>query len=170
MEIHIDNKIAEIQLVSKEGNNVILSINGKEFVVDVVMAENGACSILHDGQSYNAQLIRRENGKNYKVNTYSSSFNVDIVDTQAKYLQMKKKAVDMPEDKVSSPMPGKVISIPVTEGQKVKAGDVLIVIEAMKMQNNYKASSDGEIKKILVKEGDTINGDQILITLDLNKD
>lgn len=170
MEIHIDNKIAEIQLVSKEGNNVILSINGKEFVVDVVMAENGACSILHDGQSYNAQLIRRENGKNYKVNTYSSSFNVDIVDTQAKYLQMKKKTAEMPEDKVSSPMSGKVISIPVTEGQKVKAGDVLIVIEAMKMQNNYKASSDGEIKKILVKEGDTINGDQILITLDLNKD
>lgn len=170
MEIHIDNKIAEIQLVSKEGNNVVLSINGKEFVVDVVMAENGACSILHDGQSYNAQLIRQENSKNYKINTYSSSFNVEIVDTQAKYLQMKKKAVDMPEDKVSSPMPGKVISIPVTEGQKVKAGDVLIVIEAMKMQNNYKASSDGKIKKILVKEGDTINGDQILITLDLNKD
>jgi biotin carboxyl carrier protein len=170
MEIHIDNKIAEIQLISKEGNNVILSINGKEFVVDVVMAENGACSILHDGQSYNSQLIREGKGKNYKVNTYSSSFNVEIVDTQAKYLQMKKKTTDMPEDKVTSPMPGKVISIPVSEGQKVTAGEVLIVIEAMKMQNNYKASSDGKIKNILVKEGETINGDQILITLDLNKD
>jgi len=170
MEIHIDNRVAEIQLVSKEGNNVVLSIDGKEFVVDVVMAENGACSILHDGKSYNAQLIRQDKSKKYQINTFSSSFNVEIVDTQAKYLQMKKKTTDMPEDKITSPMPGKVISIPVSEGQSIKAGDVLIVIEAMKMQNNYKASSDGKVKNILVKEGDTINGDQILITLDLKKD
>ncbi|WP_071145701.1 acetyl-CoA carboxylase biotin carboxyl carrier protein subunit [Bacteroides ihuae] len=170
MEIHIDNRVAEIQLVSKEGNNVVLSIDGKEFVVDVVMAENGACSILHDGKSYNAQLIRQDKSKKYQINTFSSSFNVEIVDTQAKYLQMKKKAMDMPEDKITSPMSGKVISIPVSEGQSIKAGDVLIVVEAMKMQNNYKASSDGKVKNILVKEGDTINGNQILITLDLKKD
>lgn len=170
MEIHIDNRVAEVQLVSKEGNNVVLSIDGKEFVVDVVMAENGACSILHDGKSYNAQLIRQDKSKKYQINTFSSSFNVEIVDTQAKYLQMKKKAMDMPEDKITSPMSGKIISIPVSEGQSIKAGDVLIVVEAMKMQNNYKASSDGKVKNILVKEGDTINGNQILITLDLKKD
>ena len=170
MEIHINNRVAEVQLVSKEGNNVVLSIDGKEFVVDVVMAENGACSILHDGKSYNAQLIRQDKSKKYQINTFSSSFNVEIVDTQAKYLQMKKKAMDMPEDKITSPMSGKVISIPVSEGQSIKAGDVLIIIEAMKMQNNYKASSDGKVKNILVKEGDTINGNQILITLDLKKD
>jgi len=170
MEIHINNRVAEVQLVSKEGNNVVLSIDGKEFVVDVVMAENGACSILHDGKSYNAQLIRQDKSKKYQINTFSSSFNVEIVDTQAKYLQMKKKAMDMPEDKITSPMSGKVISIPVSEGQSIKAGDVLIVVEAMKMQNNYKASSDGKVKNILVKEGDTINGNQILITLDLKKD
>jgi len=99
-----------------------------------------------------------------------SSFKVNIVDSQAKYLQMRKKTSETPEDKIASPMAGKVISIPVTKGQEVKAGDVLIIVEAMKMQNSYKASSNGTVKEILVQEGDTINSNQVLITLDLFKE
>ena len=75
MEIHIGDRIAEIELVSKEDNKVVLTIDGKPFEADVVMAENGNCNILMDGRSTNAQLIRRENGKSYKVNTHYSSFN-----------------------------------------------------------------------------------------------
>ena len=170
MEIHIGNRIADIQLISKDGNNVVLSIDGKEIGIDVVMAENGSCSILHDGKSFNAQLIRQEDGKTYQVDTHMSSFKVNIVDSQAKYLQMRKKTSETPEDKIASPMAGKVISIPVTKGQEVKAGDVLIIVEAMKMQNSYKASSNGTVKEILVQEGDTINSNQVLITLDLFKE
>ena len=78
MEIHIGDRVAEIELVSKEDNKVVLTIDGKPFEADVVMAENGTCNILMDGRSANAQLIRRENGKSYKVNTHYSSFNVEI--------------------------------------------------------------------------------------------
>ena len=84
MEIHIGNRVAEVELVSKEDNKVVLTIDGKPFEADVVMAENGTCNILMDGRSSNAQLIRRDNGKSYKVNTHYSSFNVEIVDSQAK--------------------------------------------------------------------------------------
>ena len=92
MEIHIGNRVAEVELVSKEDNKVVLTIDGKTFEADVVMAENGTCNILMDGRSSNAQLIRRENGKNYKVNTHYSSFNVEIVDSQAKYLRIDRKS------------------------------------------------------------------------------
>lgn len=95
MEIHIGDRVAEIELVSKEDNKVVLTIDGKPFEADVVMAENGTCNILMDGRSANAQLIRRENGKSYKVNTHYSSFNVEIVDSQAKYLRMRKKGEDV---------------------------------------------------------------------------
>lgn len=91
MEIHIGDRVAEVELVSKEDNKVVLTIDGKPFEADVVMAENGTCNILMDGRSANAQLIRKENGKSYKVNTHYSSFNVEIVDSQAKYLRMRKK-------------------------------------------------------------------------------
>ena len=131
MEIHIGNRVAEVELVSKEDNKVVLTIDGKPFEADVVMAENGTCNILMDGRSSNAQLIRRDNGKSYKVNTHYSSFNVEIVDSQAKYLRMRKKGEEEQNDCIISPMPGKVVKIPVVVGQEMKAGDTVIVIEAM---------------------------------------
>ena len=166
MEIHIGNRVAEIELVSKQDNKVVLTIDGQTFEADVVMAENGTCNILMDGHSANAQLIRSDNGKSYKVNTHYSSFNIDIVDSQAKYLRMRKKGEEEQNDRITSPMPGKVVKIPVTAGQKMKAGETAIVIEAMKMQSNYKVTSDCRIKEILVQEGDNITGDQTLLTLE----
>ena len=57
MEIHIGDRVADVTLVSKEGNKVQLTIDGVPYDVDIVMAENGSCSILHEGKSYNAELI-----------------------------------------------------------------------------------------------------------------
>lgn len=167
MEIHIGNRIADVSLISKEGNNVSVSIDGVVYDVDVVMTENGACSILHDGKSYNAGLIRSNGGKNYKVNMHFSSYTVDIVDTQAKYLRMKKRNKEIQNDSLQSPMPGKVVKIPVNVGDRLNAGDTAIVIEAMKMQSNYKVNADCFIKEILVQEGEAVNANQVLITLDL---
>ena len=83
MEIHIGDRIADITLVGKEGNKVQLTIDGKPYEVDIVMAENGSCSILHNGNSFNAGLVRGEGGKSYDISMLQRSFHVDIVDTQA---------------------------------------------------------------------------------------
>ena len=166
MEIHIGDRIADITLVGKEGNKVQLTIDGKPYEVDIVMAENGSCSILQNGNSFNAGLVRGEGGKSYDISMLQRSFHVDIVDTQAKYLHMKKGADEKQGDKILAPMPGKVVKIPVVVGQEMKAGDTAIVIEAMKMQSNYKVTSDCRIKEILVQEGDSITGEQTLITLE----
>ncbi|MDD4516052.1 acetyl-CoA carboxylase biotin carboxyl carrier protein subunit [Massilibacteroides sp.] len=167
MEIHIGDRVAEVSLINKEGNNVSVSIDGVVYDVDIVMTENGACSILHDGKSYNAGLIRSNGGKNYKVNMHFSSYSIDIVDTQAKYLRMKKSNKEKQNDNITSPMPGKVVKIPVQVGDRLSVGDTAIVIEAMKMQSNYKVNSDCFVKEILVQEGDAVNANQVLIMLDL---
>ena len=166
MEIHIGDRIADITLVGKEGNKVQLTIDGKPYEVDIVMAENGSCSILHNGNSFNAGLVRGEGGKSYDISMLQRSFHVDIVDTQAKYLHMKKGADEKQGDKILAPMPGKVVSIPVKVGDRLASGDIAVVLEAMKMQSNYKVTSDCRIKEILVQEGDNITGDQTLITLE----
>lgn len=168
MEIHIGNRVAQVELLSKDGNTVCLTIDGKEYEVDVTMVERGSCSILHDGKSYNAELIRSENGKSYKVNTHYSSYNVDIIDSSAKYLRLKKNGDERQDDKIISPMPGKIVEVPVKTGDRVSAGDTVVVIEAMKMQSNYKVTSDCVIKEILVNPGDTVNTDQVLVLLDLD--
>lgn len=171
MEIHIGKRVAEVSLLGKDGNKVQLSIDGMPYEVDIVMAENGACSILHDGRSYNAELIRAEGGKSYQVNTLFSSYSVDIVDSQAKYLRMRKNNTDEKQgDKIVSEMPGKVVKIPVSTGDRLAAGDIAVVIEAMKMQSNYKVSSDCLVREILVKENDTVNNNQVLMIVDVKKE
>ena len=81
---------------------------------------------------------------------------------------MRKKGEEEQNGRITSPMPGKVVKIPVSVGQEMKAGETVIVIEAMKMQSNYKVTSDCRIKEILVQEGDNIAGEQTLIRLELN--
>ena len=80
---------------------------------------------------------------------------------------MRKGAEEKQEDKIVSPMPGKVVKIPVKVGDRLQAGDIVVVIEAMKMQSNYKVSSDCVVKDILVNEGDSVNSNQVIMTLDV---
>lgn len=168
MEIHVGDRVAEVELISKEDNKVQISIDGKIYDVDIVMAENGVCSIItNNGKSYNAELKRSETGKSYIVNTNFNTFPVEIVDLQAKYLRNRKKGDSgESQDRIFSPMPGKVIKVLVNEGDVVEAGQSVIIIEAMKMQSEYKVKNKCVIKSILISEGETINADQTLITLE----
>ncbi len=169
MEIHIGNRKAEIALVSKEGNKVSVLIDGQPINVDIIMAENGCCSILHNGNSYNAELIRNGQGKSYDVNMFHRSYYVDIVDTQAKYLRMRRQSDEQQEDSISAPMPGKVAKIFVQEGDVLAPGDIVLVLEAMKMQSNFNVTSACRVNELLVQEGDTVNAGQILVKLDLKQ-
>ncbi|RGM44919.1 MULTISPECIES: biotin/lipoyl-containing protein [Bacteroides] len=170
MEIHIGDRTADVTLVSKNGNKVQLTIDGKPYDVDIVMAENGSCSILHNGNSFNAGIVRAEGGKSYDVSMLNRSYHVDIVDTQAKYLRMRKGADEKQDNKIIAPMPGKVVSIPVNVGDQLVAGDIVVVLEAMKMQSNYKVSADCVVKNILVNEDEPVNANQVLIELELIKE
>ena len=84
---------------------------------------------------------------------------------------MRKGGEEKQQDKIVSPMPGKVVKIPVKVGDRLEAGDIVAVIEAMKMQSNYKVNSECTVKEILVNEGDSVNSNQVIMTLDvINKD
>lgn len=168
MEIHIGSRVSEVEMLNKDGNKIQVQIDNKLYEVDVVMAENGICSILWNGRSFNVELIRVDSGKNYRVNLPFASYPVDIIDSQAKYLRLRKKQGELQNDKIVSPMPGKVVKIPVKAGDFVAAGETVIVLEAMKMQSNYKVSADCYIKEIMVAEGDSVSNNQVLIKLDLN--
>lgn len=66
---------------------------------------------------------------------------------------------------VASPMPGTILSVSVSVGQSVKAGDVLMVLEAMKMENDIVAPCDATVKQVLVAKGSVVNTDDILAVL-----
>ena len=106
-------------------------------------------------------------GRIYDVDLFYRSYHVDIADTQVKYLRMRKGGEERQDDKIIAPMPGKVMKIPVKKGDRLSAGDIVVVLEAMKMQSNYKVNSDCVVREILVAEGDSVSSNQILMTLDI---
>ncbi len=66
---------------------------------------------------------------------------------------------------VKSPMPGTILSVPVKAGQSVKTGDVLVVLEAMKMENEIKASRDAVVASVAVSKGESVETGTVLVTL-----
>ena len=168
MEIQIGNRPAEVTMLSKEGNKVSVEIDGKVYNVDICMFANGQCSILNNGISYNATLVKGDTGKHYRVALNYSNYEVDMLDSQAKYMRMRKKVDNEKQaDKIKSPMPCKIVKVYVTSGQELQAGDPVLTIEAMKMQSNISVTEACTVAEVKCAENDSVMADQVLVTLKL---
>ncbi len=165
-EIRIDDKVSNIELLSREGSSIQVSLDNKVFDLDIVEVEPGVYSLLVNNKSYNVELVQGNNAKAYTVNTLYETFDVEIIDAETKY--RNSRGTDAGEDSrtISSPMPGKVVRVLVKEGDEVKAGDTVVIVSAMKMESEYKVKQDRVVKKVHVKEGDTVTGDQPLVTVE----
>jgi len=84
---------------------------------------------------------------------------------QAEQTQKPAKPSAVGGETLPAPIPGKILSIKVQEGQEVKAGQVVLILEAMKMENEITAPVDGQIKEILVSEGQSVNTGEALFTI-----
>ncbi len=167
LEIRLDDRHSQVELVSRDKNRVKIKVGDKLHEVDIEMVEDGVYSLLMNGKSFIVHLMEGDTSKKYNVNTANHSFDLEIIDAETRYL-MSRKGNDLEDEgnQISSPMPGKVVKIPVKTGDKVDVGQTVIIVSAMKMESEYKTGKAGVIKEILVKEGDTIEGNQALITIE----
>lgn len=166
LEVQLNDRTAFVEFLGKEGDKYKISVDGKTYDADIVMVEEGVYSLLYNGKSFNIELAKGDSGKKFIVNTLYRSYDVEIIDAEAKYLKGRSKS-DFGESRtISTPMPGKIIKIPVKVGDKVSAGDTVVIVSAMKMESEYKVKQDRVVKKIMVKEGDTVDGNQPLIVVE----
>ncbi|MBO5616357.1 MAG: biotin/lipoyl-binding protein [Prevotella sp.] len=128
-------------------------INGKEYTVSVGERKDGISPVTVNGETYDVALVP-EPKKERKV----------VVKAPASTPKTGEK--DDLQDALRSPLPGTIVDIPVNVGLEVKEGDTLIVLEAMKMDNNLTAERDGKIKAILVNEGDAVKENTPLVTFE----
>ena len=167
MEIQVGKKTFEVTLLNKDGNIVKVDIDGRVYDVDVAMLDNGTCSLICDGNSYSAELIREAGDKHYRVNLNYSTYQIDMLDSQARYMKMRRGTSGnaLQADTINAPMPCKIVKLYVKQGDKLKAGDTVLTMEAMKMQSNYKVTSDCTVQNVLVSEGESVRVEQVLIKL-----
>lgn len=166
-EISNGHRTAKIELLNRVGNKALIKVDDLKYDLDIVEVENGVYSIIYNGHSYNVELIRGESSKKFIVNTFAKTFNIEVIDAESKYIANRNKGMAVEgSNQVLSPMPGKIVKIPVQVGDLVVSGQTLIVVEAMKMQSEFKATGDKRVQAILVKEGDTVDSHQVMIKLE----
>jgi biotin carboxyl carrier protein len=165
-EVKINDRHSTIELLSREGTKFNILIDKNYYELDIAEVEKGVYSILHENRSFNVELVEGRNSKSYIVNTLYEAFDVEIIDAETKYLMNRRKDEGEDQNVISSPMPGKVVKVLFKEGDFVKAGDTIVVVSAMKMESEYKVKQDRKIKRILVKEGDTVSGDQPMVVIE----
>lgn len=114
------------------------------------------------------------NNKKYEVEVEEAAASSSINETAADKAEQKvTEAVKKPapssnvtgKEIVKAPMPGTILDIKVTNGQAVKKGDVLFILEAMKMENEIMSGVDGTVKDISVSKGDSVNTGDLLLVL-----
>jgi biotin carboxyl carrier protein len=167
LDFNLDGRKVDVELLESDGSVARISIDNRIYDADILQMGDGLYSIIIDGQSFAIEMIEGDTPKHYVMNTFYKSFNVEIIDAEKKYQRSRMKGTAISgENNISSPMPGKVVSIPVKVGQTVEAGQPVIIISAMKMESEFKAKNPGIIKEIRVKEGAIIDAHQILIVIE----
>lgn len=139
-----------------------------------IKRENGGITIVIDSKNYffekvekvGDQLYLRDNaGKNYKVFQSPNHFSADGISVSLESAQAGARKKSGAEGEMISPMPGKITSVLVSEGEKVTKGQKLIIMEAMKMEHTIIANKDGVVEKINCSDNDQVEGDFELIVL-----
>jgi biotin carboxyl carrier protein len=144
-----------------------VSVDDKIYNIDLCKVEENEYSVLHNGQSYNIEVVEGDTPKLYIANTYYKSYELEIIDAETRYQQNRNKGqLEQAQNIISTPMPGKIVRIPIREGDHVIAGQTIIVVSAMKMESEYKVNRDAIIKKILVNVGDTVKSHQPLVMIE----
>ena len=141
-DTQVNGQLRRIQLLSEEDDAITLLVNGQPLRVHVV----------HDGQR---SLVAIE-GQVYEFSRAGEKRGTS-----------RQREAGRLSPEIRSPMPGKILDVRVTTGATVEAGQVLILLEAMKMENSLTAESAGRIKKIHVAVGDLVDLGQLLVELEL---
>lgn len=160
------NDNADVVVMSENGK---WTVDGKKVDWDMIEHSEGMFHILSEGKSYRAKVISVDiEAKKVRLLINEKEYHVQVQsdrDVLLKKLGIEAGSGSSLND-IKAPMPGLILDIMVKQGQAIKKGDPVLVLEAMKMENILKSPGDGTIKSIAAKKGDTVAKSQVLVTFD----
>lgn len=141
--------------------------NGEEFDAKIETDSDGLTYIKYKNKKYPVEILEKNQNKYHiLVNNVSYYFSIETPTSYKRKQYLDKKFKDSKEGLLQAPMPGKILEILAEEGNEVKAGDPVIILEAMKMQNEISIPRSGRIKDIKVQPGDSVMKDDVLLELE----
>ena len=158
----VDGRAARVEVRSASGLYTVL-VDGRPLRVAVFPTARHFTTLIIDGRCHDAGVLRQ--GANHAVALRDGTFEVTLVAAARGAIAPHRKAANGPA-KVSAPMPGKIVRVVAAAGQEVRAGECLVVMEAMKMENEIRSPRGGRIKDVLVKEGQAVESGALLILVE----
>lgn len=158
----VDDKQFEVEIIDEKH----VSVDGKVYEVDfeAVMGQP-VYSLIVDGRSHEAYVAAGDNL--WQVLLRGRLYPVVVEDEREKRLRSAAGGgvAESGEFHLRAPMPGLVVTILVEEGQQIKKGQVLLILESMKMQNELRSPRDGTVGRVRVKAGETVEQKQTLLSV-----
>jgi biotin carboxyl carrier protein len=159
----IDGERFEIELVRTEHGVIEVEIGGEKYTLDVQAVEPGVYWFHWKDRSIEISVT--PNTDSYTVSVNGQRIDVEIIDERAA-LRRAAQHGHAGTVELRAPMPGKVVKVLVTEGAAVEMNQGLLVIEAMKMQNEIKSPKKGTVRKLAVREAAAVNAGDLLVVVE----
>jgi biotin carboxyl carrier protein len=158
----IEDKQFTVEIIDEKH----VSVDGKIYEIDFEsVSGQPVYSLIVDGRSHESYIYQGE--ENWQVLLRGRLYPVTVEDEREMRLRVAAggRVAETGEFHLRAPMPGLVVAVPVTEGQEVKKGEVILILESMKMQNELKAPRDGTIGRIRVRPGESVEQKQTLLSV-----
>lgn len=167
-EVYLDSptgKTKHVVDLEKDEVSYKVSLDGKPVDADVILAAPNAVSVILGGVVFDIHIAPSLNGT-YKLQTGPHEFKADVRDPRAWHGRKQGALEAEGRQQIIAPMPGKVIRWLVNVGDEVEAGQGLVVVEAMKMQNEIRSPKKGKVERLHAKEGQAVNAGDVLVWVD----
>ncbi|MFQ6673602.1 MAG: biotin/lipoyl-containing protein [Fidelibacterota bacterium] len=160
----IDGKELAFQIQSS-GHKAIVELDGSREEIDYVRLTPDSYSILMGGKSHHLSITEHPDG--FKVVIDQHSYRVQIRDENTILLQQfgVGQTADRPRGEVRAPIPGLVSTIFVAPGLTIRKGDKLMILEAMKMENEIQSLISGRVEQVVVSQGQSVEKNSLLVSI-----
>jgi biotin carboxyl carrier protein len=158
----VDGRTVRAEVRASGPRGYTVRLDGRPVEVDVHDAGPHALSLIADGRAYDAVVERREGG--YRVVLRGQTIEVSLVEASRGAVAARRETGG--PSRVQAPMPGKLVRVLVRPGEDVGAGQGLVVMEAMKMENEIRAPRAGRVKEAPVQEGQAVETGALLVLLE----
>ena len=163
-QVRVDNTTYLVDCEKRDGR-LSLSVDGRRYLVDAAAVAGGFCSFLVEGRSHNAFVGREKD--HLSVVLAGKTMEVVFPDPRARQpADEPRRSAPVSRQIIRAPMAGRIVRLQVAAGDLVRAGQALVVLEAMKMENELKSQGTGKVREVLVAENDVVVAGQHLLLIE----